>query len=223
MILEVRNVHKRLPSPDGTSIQILNDINFSIEAGSMTAIVGPSGSGKTTLLGLCAGLDTPTGGSIFVNGKNLSELQEDQRTLLRRESMGFVFQNFQLIPNLSALENVMLPLELQGTIPSTAIETEAKRCLDMVELGHRASHYPLQLSGGEQQRVALARAIIHKPQILFADEPTGNLDTVTGEKISSLLFSLHQHHGMTTVIVTHNHELASRAQRVLSMKGGCIV
>lgn len=199
---------------------MLDDISFDIEQGASFAIVGPSGSGKTTLLGLCAGLDQIDEGGITLCGHDLSELNEDQRALLRNEKVGFIFQDFQLLPTLTALENVSVPLELQGA--PNAIK-DALELLEKVGLGDRHSHYPSQLSGGEQQRVALARAFSNKPSILFADEPTGNLDEVTGEKVIKLLFDLNTEMGTTLVIVTHDLELANRNQHVLRLKGGKIV
>lgn len=199
---------------------MLDDISFDIEQGASFAIVGPSGSGKTTLLGLCAGLDQIDEGSITLCGEDLSTLNEDQRALLRNEKVGFIFQDFQLLPTLTALENVSVPLELQGA-PNAA--KDALELLEKVGLGDRYSHYPSQLSGGEQQRVALARAFSNKPAILFADEPTGNLDEETGQKVIKLLFDLNTEMGTTLVIVTHDLELANLNEYVLRLKGGKIV
>jgi len=199
---------------------VLDDISFSIEEGASFAIVGPSGSGKTTLLGLCAGLDQIDEGSITLCGEDISSLNEDQRALLRNEKVGFIFQDFQLLPTLTALENVSVPLELQGAPHATK---DAMELLEKVGLGDRHDHYPSQLSGGEQQRVALARAFSNKPQILFADEPTGNLDEETGEKVIKLLFDLNKEMGTTLVIVTHDLELANLNKHVLQLKGGKIV
>lgn len=218
-ILNVRNLRKTYTS-GSKKLTVLDDISFSIEEGASFAIVGPSGSGKTTLLGLCAGLDQIDEGSITLCGEDIGALNEDQRALLRNEKVGFIFQDFQLLPTLTALENVSVPLELQGAPHATK---DAKELLDKVGLGDRYDHYPSQLSGGEQQRVALARAFSNKPQILFADEPTGNLDEETGEKVIKLLFDLNAEMGTTLVIVTHDLELANLNQQVLQLKGGKIV
>ena len=218
-ILNVRNLKKTYTS-GSKKLTVLDDISFSIEEGASFAIVGPSGSGKTTLLGLCAGLDQIDEGSITLCGEDIGALNEDQRALLRNEKVGFIFQDFQLLPTLTALENVSVPLELQGAPHATK---DAKELLDKVGLGDRYDHYPSQLSGGEQQRVALARAFSNKPQILFADEPTGNLDEETGEKVIKLLFDLNAEMGTTLVIVTHDLELANLNQQVLQLKGGKIV
>jgi putative ABC transport system ATP-binding protein len=218
-ILEVRQLTKSYPNGGGT-LTVLKEITFRLEAGSSCAIVGPSGSGKTTLLGLCAGLDQPTSGDVRLAGVQLSALDEDGRARVRNESVGFVFQNFQLIPTLTALENVMVPLELRG---QNRVRDEAVRLLERVGLGERLSHYPTQLSGGEQQRVALARAFINRPKILFADEPTGNLDAETGHLVIENLFALNASAGTTLVLVTHDTELAGRAQRVIRLKGGAVV
>ncbi|MBX7150474.1 ABC transporter ATP-binding protein [bacterium] len=201
-------------------LTVVKDISFSVEAGASCAIVGPSGSGKTTLLGLCAGLDRPTAGSVALNGVVLDGLDEDQRAIIRNQSVGFVFQNFQLIPTLTALENVMVPMELRG---ENHAEVRAREWLERVGLGDRLDHYPVQLSGGEQQRVALARAFVTKPTILFADEPTGNLDDETSHKIEELLFELNHEAGTALVLVTHNLELAQRTQRIIQLKGGHVV
>jgi putative ABC transport system ATP-binding protein len=201
-------------------LTVLSDVSFHIEKGSTAAIIGPSGSGKTTLLGLCAGLDTPSSGSVTINGTTISSLNEDQRAAFRNAHIGFIFQNFQLIPTLTALENVMVPLELRGT---KGVRPLAEELLDSVGLAERRHHYPTQLSGGEQQRVAIARAFINKPSILFADEPTGNLDADTGELITRLLFDLNRKQGTTLVLVTHNPELANMTGRVLSLRGGKLV
>ncbi|KSA14555.1 ABC transporter, ATP-binding protein [Maribacter dokdonensis DSW-8] len=199
---------------------VIDDISFSIDEGDTFAIVGPSGSGKTTLLGLCAGLDEINEGTIELCGQDLSALNEDQRALLRNEKVGFIFQDFQLLPTLTALENVSVPLELQGEKNASK---DAMDLLAKVGLAGRHDHYPSQLSGGEQQRVALARAFSNKPSILFADEPTGNLDEETGEKVIKLLFDLNKEMGTTLVIVTHDLELANLNKRVLRLKGGKIV
>ena len=201
-------------------LTVLDDITFDIETGETFAIVGPSGSGKTTLLGLAAGLDQPDAGSIELCGTDLATLNEDQRAALRNKEVGFIFQNFQLLPTLTALENVVVPLELQGTKNVGAIGMDL---LDKVGLADRSHHYPSQLSGGEQQRVAMARAFSSRPSILFADEPTGNLDEETGEKVVQLLFELNQEANTTLVIVTHDLELAQRNQRILRLKGGKII
>jgi putative ABC transport system ATP-binding protein len=217
--LDVINLTKTFLS-GGQPLTVLKDLTFSLNAGSTCAIMGPSGSGKTTLLGLCAGLDNPDGGSVNVNGVNLNTLDEEQRARLRRESMGFVFQNFRLIPTLTALENVLVPLELLGRGHEIK---RAEELLARVGLKERLHHFPTQLSGGEQQRVGLARAFIHLPKILFADEPTGNLDGATGDNIVKLLFDLNRSEGTTLVIVTHNPELAQKTGRTLHLAGGVLV
>ncbi|SVE45750.1 uncharacterized protein METZ01_LOCUS498604, partial [marine metagenome] len=199
---------------------VLDGVGFRLQAGDTCAIVGPSGSGKTTLLGLCAGLDRATSGWVSLDGVRLDELDEDQRARLRGERVGFVFQTFQLVPTLSALENVSVPLELRG---DRGVETRAAELLDRVGLADRRHHYPVQLSGGEQQRVGLARAFINHPRILFADEPTGNLDTDTGSAVEDLLFALNKEAGTTLVLVTHDLELARRAHRLIRLRGGTIV
>ncbi|KQS36442.1 ABC transporter ATP-binding protein [Pedobacter sp. Leaf194] len=218
-ILNVRNVSKIYQSA-GRELTVLNDINFAIEKGSTVAITGPSGSGKTTLLGLCAGLDRSSTGSIELNGVLLDKRSEDERAAIRNQYVGFIFQNFQLLPTLTALENVMVPLELRG---EKNIKAHAMELLDKVGLADRSHHYPIQLSGGEQQRVSLARAFSNKPSLLFADEPTGNLDAETSEKIIKLLFDLNKDAGTTLVIVTHDPDLAMRTGRVIKMKGGLII
>lgn len=218
-ILNVHNLEKTFSS-GSKKITVLHDINFEIEEGETFSIVGPSGSGKTTLLGLCAGLDQADSGSIDLCGTPLSSLTEDERAILRNKNIGFVFQDFQLLPTLTALENVAVPLELQGA--KNASEA-GKELLKKVGLGDRFHHYPSQLSGGEQQRVAVARAFSNTPSILFADEPTGNLDAETGEKIIDLLFNLNKESGTTLVIVTHDLELAQKTQRILRLKGGRII
>ncbi|MDN3585934.1 ABC transporter ATP-binding protein [Pedobacter aquatilis] len=218
-ILNIRNVSKIYQSA-GHDLTVLHNINLSIETGSTVAITGPSGSGKTTLLGLCAGLDRATEGNVELAGVLLDKLSEDERASLRNQHVGFIFQNFQLLPTLTALENVMVPLELRGI---KNIKPQAIELLDKVGLAERAHHYPIQLSGGEQQRVSLARAFSNKPAILFADEPTGNLDAETSEKIIKLLFDLNTDAGTTLVIVTHDLDLASRTSRVIKMKGGLII
>ncbi len=203
----------------GRPLTVLQDINLSIEHREVVAIVGPSGSGKTTLLGLFAGLDLPSGGSVTLDGQNLNELSEDGRALLRAQSVGFVFQSFQLIPTLTAFENVLVPLELR---PSGAegSEDRARELLDRVGLAARTDHYPSQLSGGEQQRVGLARAFANEPSVLFADEPTGNLDTDTGRHVIELLMELNREAGTTLVLVTHDFDLASRSHRMVRLSGG---
>ncbi|CAM4293276.1 ABC transporter ATP-binding protein [Gillisia limnaea] len=218
-ILNVRNLEKTFSS-GSKKITVLHDISFDIEAGETFSIVGPSGSGKTTLLGLCAGLDQADSGSIDLCGTQLNSLTEDERAILRNKNIGFVFQDFQLLPTLTALENVAVPLELQGAKNASKV---GKELLEKVGLGDRFHHYPSQLSGGEQQRVAVARAFSNTPSILFADEPTGNLDAETGEKVIDLLFNLNKESGTTLVIVTHDLELAQRTQRILRLKGGKII
>jgi putative ABC transport system ATP-binding protein len=198
----------------------LHEVSFALPAGGTCAIVGPSGSGKTTLLGLCAGLDQPSTGTVALDGREIGGLSEDQRALVRNECVGFVFQNFQLIPTLTALENVLVPLELRG---NGASEKEAAELLARVGLGDRTGHYPAQLSGGEQQRVALARAFIHRPRILFCDEPTGNLDGDTAHAMVDLIFGLNRERGTTLVLVTHDLELARKTQRILRLRGGHVI
>ncbi|GAB4331554.1 MAG: ABC transporter ATP-binding protein [Flammeovirgaceae bacterium] len=215
-ILEVKNLFK-FYQKGNEKLHVLNNINFSLEEGSTASIVGPSGSGKTTLLGLCAGLDAPSEGKVIIKGKEISALSEDKRARVRNELIGFVFQNFQLLPTLTALENVMIPLELKNT-PNAS--KKAMSWLEKVGLGERAKHYPTQLSGGEQQRVALARAFANEPKILFADEPTGNLDGETRDKIEKLLFELNKYSGATLVIVTHDLNLAHKTQKIFQIKNG---
>lgn len=219
-ILEIKNLTKSFRSSD-RKLTVLDDISFTIERGISCAIVGPSGSGKTTLLGLCAGLDKPTSGDVLLNDNNISALDETQLSSIRNRQIGFVFQSFQLIETLTALENVMVPIELRGT-PYRKVEKQALELLDSVGLSDRTDHYPNQLSGGEQQRVGLARAFIHSPDILFADEPTGNLDGDTGEQIEDLLFDLNKKQGTTLVIVTHDIELAQKCDRIIRLKNGVI-
>ena len=218
-ILSVKGVGKSYQSA-GKSLAVLQQIDFDIETASTVAIVGPSGSGKTTLLGLCAGLDRASTGCVVLNGVSLDPLNEDERARVRNQYVGFVFQNFQLLPTLTALENVMVPLELRGAANSRRVALEL---LDKVGLADRGHHYPLQLSGGEQQRVSIARAFSNAPRILFADEPTGNLDAETSENVEKLLFDLNKDAGTTLVLVTHDLELASKTQRIIRMKGGQIV
>ncbi len=218
-ILQVNDLSKSYRS-GSKELTVLHDVSFSIPESSTCAVVGPSGSGKTTLLGLCAGLDHPSSGSVEINGKSIGKLAEDERAILRNEFVGFVFQNFQLVPTLTALENVMVPLELRGESNS---EEQALAWLERVGLGDRLDHFPVQLSGGEQQRVALARAFINKPKILFADEPTGNLDDENSSKIVELLFELNEEFGTALVLVTHNLELAQLTQRIIRLRGGRII
>ncbi|SMP20966.1 putative ABC transport system ATP-binding protein [Muriicola jejuensis] len=218
-ILNVSQLRKTYNSGSG-SLTVLDDISFSLEAGETFAIVGPSGSGKTTLLGLCAGLDRPDSGHIELCGVEIDTLDEDERALLRNRKVGFIFQDFQLLPTLTALENVAVPLELQGAKNASI---QAKTLLNKVGLGERIHHYPSQLSGGEQQRVALARAFSNTPEILFADEPTGELDEETGQRIIELLFDLNKEAGTTLVIITHDMDLARKTQRILRLKGGKIL
>ncbi len=218
-VLAAHNISKKVSSPEGT-LTILSDVSFSIAPGESVAVVGPSGAGKSTLLALLAGLDLPTQGYVVLNGINLSELDEDGRARVRAESVGFVFQSFHLVPSLNALENVMLPLELAGGGDAR----EASRAIiERVGLGQRWSHYPAQLSGGEKQRVAIARAFATEPAVLFADEPTGNLDTRTGETIMELMFELNRKSSTTLVLVTHDNSLAARCDRVLSLDAGKLV
>ncbi|MBX9912854.1 MAG: ABC transporter ATP-binding protein [Pseudomonadaceae bacterium] len=215
-ILHAQHLSKVVDSAEG-ELRILDDLNLTLARGDSLAIVGSSGSGKSTLLGLLAGLDLPSHGEVSLAGVPLNDLNEDQRARLRAEHVGFVFQSFQLLDSLNALENVMLPLELEGLANARAT---ARRLLERVGLGQRLSHYPRQLSGGEQQRVAIARAFAGEPTVLFADEPTGNLDRHTGQHISDLLFELNQEHGTTLVLVTHDERLAQRCQRLIHLEGG---
>lgn len=217
--LNVAGLGKRVMLPSGELV-ILDGIDFSIAAGDTVAIVGASGSGKSTLLSLMAGLDVPSSGSVTLDGRPLSALDEDGRARVRSEKVGFVFQSFQLLPSLTALENVMLPLELRGDADA---QTPAQAILAKVGLAERLNHYPRQLSGGEQQRVALARAFVTRPSLLFADEPTGNLDTHTGQAIIELLFEMNADAGTTLVLVTHDEHLASRCGRLLRLDSGRLV
>ncbi len=219
MILEVNKLRKEVSSGD-SKLVILDDVSFNLLEGQSLAITGPSGSGKSTLLGLLAGLDTATSGEIFLNEEALHELDEEQRALLRKEKVGFVFQSFELLPSLSALENVMLPSELKD---EDEPEERAKYFLDRVGLKEREHHYPNQLSGGEQQRVAIARAFACSAKILFADEPTGNLDPKNGEMVSDLLFEVNSETDNALVIVTHDHDLADRCDKKINLKLGKIV
>ncbi len=218
-ILDIQNLKKTYDSGD-RHLTVLQGINFSLQAGDVCSIVGPSGSGKTTLLGLCAGLDRASEGSVILNGIKLDQLSEDERAQVRNQHVGFIFQNFQLIPTLTALENVMVPMELRG---ERNVQQQAMELLARVGLAERHDHYPTQLSGGEQQRVSLARAFSNKPTILFADEPTGNLDEETGERVEKLLFDLNQEAGTTLVLVTHDLELAAKTDRIIRIKGGTVV
>ncbi len=218
-VLEVCNLVKTYTEA-GRSLTVLSDIQLRVLAGETCAIVGPSGSGKTTLLGLCAGLDDATSGSVLLDGQALEDLAQDGRAALRGRCVGFVFQNFQLIPTLTALENVLVPLELQGESGGGA---QAEAILRRVGLGERMGHYPNQLSGGEQQRVALARAFVRPPKILFADEPTGNLDAATSAPVVDMLFALNRENGTSLVLVTHDPGLAAKAGRTIVMRAGRIV
>lgn len=218
-ILTARNLSKVVPSTEG-ELTILHDLSLELVSGASLAIVGSSGSGKSTLLGLLAGLDLPSSGRVVLAGNDLASLDEDQRARVRAEHVGFVFQSFQLLDSLDALENVMLPLELEGHADA---RQRARTLLERVGLGQRLNHYPRQLSGGEQQRVAIARAFAAEPAVLFADEPTGNLDSHTGERISDLLFELNQERGATLVLVTHDERLAHRCQRLIRLEGGHLV
>lgn len=217
-IIKVRELNKSYEAGKKRT-EILHSLNFEVTKGTSLAITGPSGSGKTTLLGLLAGLDHASSGSIEIDGARMDAMTEDQRSALRLSKMGFVFQNFQLLSNLTALENVMVPLELMGV---SRPQKKAKELLEQVGLGNRLQNYPTQLSGGEQQRVALARAFAHKPTLLMADEPTGNLDGETSKMVEELLFDLNAKHGTTLVIVTHDNELAKKTDRILQLKDGRI-
>ncbi|MEQ9090705.1 MAG: ABC transporter ATP-binding protein [Balneola sp.] len=219
-ILKLESLTRQFKSGDKT-LTVVDNVTFEIEEGISCAIVGPSGSGKTTLLGLSAGLDQPSSGDVTLNGINLKPLNEDQRAEVRNRHVGFVFQTFQLVPTLTAVENVMVPLELRGEATNTVRE-RAIELLKEVGLGERSHHYPTQLSGGEQQRVAVARAFINNPKILFADEPTGNLDSETGEHIENLIFDLNRKQGTTLVLVTHDLDLADKCDRVIKLKNGMV-
>ncbi|MDQ3605884.1 MAG: ABC transporter ATP-binding protein [Gemmatimonadota bacterium] len=218
-MLIVQDLQKSYDS-GGRPLIVLGEVSFRVAPGERLAIVGPSGSGKTTLLGLLAGLDRPSGGSVLMDGVEIAGLTEDGRARLRRESIGFVFQSFQLIPTLTARENVQVPLDLAGKEDAAA---RADELLARVGLGDRRHHYPMQLSGGEQQRVAIARAFVHSPRILFADEPTGNLDAATGARIIELLLELNLERGTTLVLVTHDPELARRAGRIIRLSDGRVI
>ena len=219
-ILNIKGLSKSF-EVTGHNLLVLKNIEFSVHPGTSASIVGPSGSGKSTLLGLCAGLDSPDAGTIEIDGISVNQLSEDERAELRNKTVGFVFQSFQLIPTLTALENVRVPIELRGG--KNGALNRSRELLSRVGLDDRIHHYPLQLSGGEQQRVGLARAFINHPKILFADEPTGNLDNETGSMIADLLFDLNKTFGTTLIIVTHNMELAERADRIITLKAGQIV
>ncbi|MFM2392623.1 MAG: hypothetical protein RLZZ546_600 [Bacteroidota bacterium] len=218
-MLQVKNLYK-IYKGNEKDLTVLDNINFEISQGEIISIIGPSGSGKTTLLGLCAGLDLPSSGDVSINNRSLTHLTEDQRSELRSQDIGFIFQNFQLLPTLTALENVMIPMEIKMM---KNVKERAKELLTRVGLGERYQHYPSQLSGGEQQRVSLARAFGNEPKILFADEPTGNLDGDTSQYIEALLFDLNKEKGTTLVIVTHNTDLALKTNRILTMKNGKLV
>lgn len=218
-MLKVQNLTKEYIS-GSKSLRVLDNVSFTVEQGETISIVGSSGSGKTTLLGLCAGLDRATSGSVQLNSVKLDDLNEDERSALRNEHVGFIFQNFQLIPTLTALENVMVPLELRGEKNAGERSMELLR---KVGLADRHDHYPTQLSGGEQQRVSLARAFSNKPKILFADEPTGNLDEETSQIVEDLIFELNEASGTTLVLVTHDLELAGKTQKIIRLKGGKVI
>jgi putative ABC transport system ATP-binding protein len=218
-VLAARNVSKQVSSPEG-SLTILSNVSFAIDKGDSVAVVGASGAGKSTLLALLAGLDLPTEGQIWLSGVNLTNLDEDGRAELRAANVGFVFQSFHLVPSLNALENVMLPLELAG---KDSPRQKALDILQQVGLGERWSHYPAQLSGGEKQRVAIARAFATEPAVLFADEPTGNLDSRTGEHVIDLMFELNRDSSTTLILVTHDKSLAARCDRIISLDGGLLV
>ncbi|HEY3663714.1 MAG TPA: ABC transporter ATP-binding protein [Chthoniobacterales bacterium] len=215
-ILNVRDLTKSYPTGAGP-LTVLRNVSFSLEQGSTCSILGPSGSGKTTLLGLAAGLDLPTSGSVLLNGIALAEISEDQRARVRNELVGFVFQNFQLIPTLTALENVTVPMELRG---DRTARSHALDLLERVGLAERSAHYPAQLSGGEQQRVALARAFINRPKILFADEPTGNLDAETSQKVIEIMLELNRNAGTALVLVTHDPEVAGLTEKTIRLRSG---
>ena len=218
-MLEVKNLSKSYNS-GSRQLTVLENVNFKLNSGDSFSIVGSSGSGKTTLLGLCAGLDRPSTGSVILNNIALDNLSEDERAAVRNQHVGFIFQNFQLIPTLTALENVMIPLELRGAKNASKMGLEL---LDRVGLADRHHHYPLQLSGGEQQRVSLARAFSNQPKILFADEPTGNLDEETSATVEQLIFDLNRESGTTLIMVTHDLELAAKTQHTIRLKGGRVI
>jgi putative ABC transport system ATP-binding protein len=218
-ILKVQDLTKTYKS-GSKNLTVLKNVNFEIEKGTSFSIVGASGSGKTTLLGLCAGLDSASSGSVVLNGHALENLNEDERAAVRNQNVGFVFQNFQLLPTLTALENVMVPMELRR---EKNIKARSMELLDRVGLADRFDHYPTQLSGGEQQRISIARAFSNQPAILFADEPTGNLDEETSQKVEELLFALNQEAGTTLIVVTHDMELANKTNRIIRIKGGQMI
>jgi len=218
-VLEASAISKQVSSPEGP-LTILSELSFAIDKGESVAVVGPSGAGKSTLLALLAGLDLPSSGHIVLNGNNLGELDEDGRARVRAESVGFVFQSFHLVPSLNALENVMLPLELAGNENARQL---SQNIIEQVGLQQRWRHYPAQLSGGEKQRVAIARAFATEPAVLFADEPTGNLDSHTGGNIMNLMFELNRRSATTLVLVTHDHSLAERCDRILQLDAGRLV
>jgi len=218
-VLAARNVSKQVSSPEG-SLTILSNVSFAIDKGDSVAVVGASGAGKSTLLALLAGLDLPTKGEIWLDGVNLTNLDEDGRAAVRAASVGFVFQSFHLVPSLNALENVMLPLELAGF---DSPRQKAMDILQQVGLGERWSHYPAQLSGGEKQRVAIARSFATEPAVLFADEPTGNLDSRTGGHVIDLMFELNRNSSTTLMLVTHDETLAARCDRIIGLDGGLLV
>ena len=218
-ILRVENLTKSYKN-GGHTLTVLENVSFALQPGDTLAIVGSSGSGKTTLLGLCAGLDRATSGSVYLNEICLDNLSEDRRAAVRNQHVGFIFQNFQLLPTLTALENVMVPMELRGLRNA---RPQAQELLGRVGLGDRGHHYPSQLSGGEQQRVSLARAFSNRPQLLFADEPTGNLDDETSHTVENLLFDLNRENGTTLVLVTHDLELAAKTRRIIRIKGGKVL
>lgn len=218
-ILNVQQLGKTFTSGNRL-LTVLDSVSFSVPEGATLSIVGPSGSGKTTLLGLCAGLDRSSSGSVVLKGHNLENMNEDQLASIRNKYIGFIFQNFQLMPSLTAIENVMVPLELRG---EKKVRARALELLDKVGIADRSHHYPAQLSGGEQQRVSIARAFSNRPAILFADEPTGNLDAETSEKIVNLIFDLNKETGTTLVLVTHDADLAARTKRIIHLKGGKII
>jgi len=218
-ILKVEHLSKDFKSGDDT-VQVLSDVSFAVEAGSTCAIVGPSGSGKTTLIAICAGLERPSEGSVLFDDVALHKASEEQLARIRNQSIGFIFQSFQLLPSLTALENVMVPAEING---EKMVRGSAIELLGRVGLGRRLHHFPAQLSGGEQQRVAIARAFMNAPKVLFADEPTGNLDTETAESIVKLIFNLNANTGTTLILVTHDRELTELADRTISLRGGRLV
>jgi putative ABC transport system ATP-binding protein len=220
-MLKVERLTKFYPTATGP-LTVLKEVSFDLAPGASLAIVGPSGSGKTTLLGLCAGLDRPSEGNVELAGESIGAMNEDARARVRNAHVGFVFQNFQLIPTLTALENVLVPVELRGE-GGPEVEAEAQTLLGRVGLGARTDHYPIQLSGGEQQRVALARAFINRPKILFCDEPTGNLDGDTAHAMIDLIFGLNREKGTTLVLVTHDLDLARRCQRVIRLRSGAVI